>query len=101
MAMTSEEWQDVSTGDVLQLDSTGMTYVVLDTSMISEGALVLSRVLTAMNPPEWTRRRKTVDAEVENYCQVVVAPHWDTGLEATTETCNRPLPCVVHNQRKP
>ena len=61
--MTAEEWQDVSVGDVLQHDKTNMTYVVVDTSMVSEGALIISRTLTAMNPPEWTRRRKTVNAE--------------------------------------
>lgn len=96
--MTQEEWNNASVGDVLQLDSTGMVYTVLDTSMISEGVLVLSRVLTAMNPPEWTRRRKTVDADPEKFCKMAVAPHWDTGLEATTETCHRPLPCVVHEK---
>ncbi len=63
MAMTTEEWNDASVGDVLQLDSTGMTYVVVDTGMISEGFLIVSRTMTAQNPPEWTRMRKTVDTE--------------------------------------
>ena len=31
-------------------------------------------------------------------CLEIVPPHWDTGLEATTETCHRPLPCSVHSK---
>lgn len=32
-------------------------------------------------------------------CQEVVPPHWDTGLECTSETCHRPLPCIVHDKK--
>ncbi len=30
-------------------------------------------------------------------CQSTVLPYWDRLLEITSETCNRPLPCPVHN----
>lgn len=33
-------------------------------------------------------------------CQEKVAPYWNTLLECTSETCHRPLPCVVHGGKK-
>lgn len=30
-------------------------------------------------------------------CKETVPLHWDTKNECTSETCNRPLPCAVHN----
>lgn len=30
-------------------------------------------------------------------CQHAVPPHWDTGLQMTTETCHAPLPCASHD----
>jgi hypothetical protein len=30
-------------------------------------------------------------------CQKTVAPYWNTARECTSETCNRPLPCAVHD----
>lgn len=60
MAMTEQEWSEVRVGDVLRHDVDGDTYVVVDTT--GGGKIILSRTLVAMNPCEWTRRRKTVDA---------------------------------------
>lgn len=29
-------------------------------------------------------------------CRETVAPYWNTLLECTSETCHRPLPCLIH-----
>lgn len=34
-------------------------------------------------------------------CQETVHPYWNTLLECTSETCHRPLPCVVHGPHGP
>lgn len=61
--MTSDEWQESNAGDVLQHEVSKQTYVVVDTGLLSEGIIILSRTVSAQNPGEWTRKRKTVDAE--------------------------------------
>jgi hypothetical protein len=41
-------------------------------------------------------RSDLVDLHVKPGCQAVVPPYWNTLLECTSETCNRPLPCTIH-----
>jgi hypothetical protein len=30
------------------------------------------------------------------WCQEAVPPYWNTALQCTSETCNRPVPCILH-----
>lgn len=62
--MTFDEWNDLNSGDVLQHRDSGETYIVSDADEDNDGpVIVLSRVIVARNPQEWTRMRKTVDTE--------------------------------------
>lgn len=63
MAMTHEQWKEIRVGDVLQNDSSGLTFVVVDTGGYRCDEVIVSRTMTTVNPAEWTRRRKTVDAD--------------------------------------
>jgi hypothetical protein len=30
------------------------------------------------------------------WCHAVVPPYWNTALQCVSETCNRPMPCIMH-----
>jgi hypothetical protein len=42
---------------------------------------------------------ETYKVHVDDGCNATVPPYWDRINECTSETCHRPLPCLVHPQK--